>query len=234
MELLYDQIVIFKQLAQVLPVCKGAHLFLIFRLHAQADKRIGHIICCQAILHGLFKIGNIFQSFAGVGAKIDPIYGKESIGKAADGIKLLFQLSVYAAQLYLFLILLRNDTVDQTEANHGSGTAFARKGPGRFRMMPLTLSRYHTEAVHQTLVLRQICFQVLRVEHVYEIRSRMLFNVLGKAFVQLYPVIGKVCHIAAGFVIQFNGAGQGGIIAACRGEGAALQRQRPVFCMIVL
>lgn len=97
-ELLYDQIVIFKQLAQVLPVCKGAHLFLIFRLHAQADKRIGHIICCQAILHGLFKIGNIFQSFAGVGAKIDPIYGKESIGKAADGIKLLFQLSVYAAQ----------------------------------------------------------------------------------------------------------------------------------------
>lgn len=97
-ELLYDQIVIFKQLAQVLPVCKGAHLFLIFRLHAQADKRIGHIICCQAILHGLFKIGNIFQSFAGVGGKIDPIYGKESIEKAADGIKLLFQLSVYAAQ----------------------------------------------------------------------------------------------------------------------------------------
>lgn len=101
MELLYDQIVIFKQLAQVLPVCKGAHLFLIFRLHAQADKHIGHIICCQAILHGLFKIGNIFQSFAGVGAKIDPIYGKESIEKAADGIKLLFQLSVYAAQLRL-------------------------------------------------------------------------------------------------------------------------------------
>lgn len=100
-ELLYDQIVIFKQLAQVLPVCKGAHLFLIFRLHAQTDKCIGHIICCQAILHGLFKIGNIFQSFAGVGGKIDPIYGKESIGKAADGIKLLFQLSVYAAQLRL-------------------------------------------------------------------------------------------------------------------------------------